>query len=480
MRTRPTGLMLLTLAMAAPGLVRAQKLDKDDKSFLDQVRPLILRDEEGTYRKLKDKGDRMEFQKIFWARRDPDLATPQNEFQEQYLKARATAERDYAVPGEAGWATDCGRVFILLGKPDEVRQDDVAAGGLRAPETWTYRDKPGRTFQGGKATIAFEASCRAAVAIDSQLERIAATKVLHPNIDYRFGKDGRLVKLAELLPKDTRARALFKQPRQEFRVGTEAFYLKVADGGTALIGLLRGDASGLPVAEGAGRKTVNVSLAASVLGEDGSEAGWTEQTMDAPVGADGSFLGSFKMGLKPGKYTLKAGAVELKSGKGALASVPIEVPDFQQVQPSADGAVKPSLSGTVIVVSRIEDLSPGAADPADPFAAFQLTTARLIPVFPSTLRRSDTVSFFYQVYDLQVNPQTGKADGSARVRIVREGKGQVVSSAIVPFDTPIFGSEIGPVPLENLEPGKYVARLEASDKLAQKTITRDCAFEVLP
>ena len=63
-------------------------MDKDEKKWLDDVRPIILADEEKTYRELKDKADRDEFQKIFWARRDPNLDTPANEFQDAYLRRR--------------------------------------------------------------------------------------------------------------------------------------------------------------------------------------------------------------------------------------------------------------------------------------------------------------------------------------------------------------------------------------------------------
>ena len=58
------------------------------------------------------------------------------------------------------------------------------------------------------------------------------------------------------------------------------------------------------------------------MAEDGKEAAWTEQATTAPVGADGAFLAGFKLALRPGKYTLKAGAVDTKGGKGSLTSTP--------------------------------------------------------------------------------------------------------------------------------------------------------------
>jgi GWxTD domain-containing protein len=472
--------ILVALVLLFPGLAAAQKLDKDDKKWLDDVLPILLADEEKTYKGLKEKADRLEFQRIFWARRDADLATPENEFQAEYVKARAAADLKYGLSAQVGSTTDCGRTFILLGKPDEVQEESTGAPGLLAPQTWTYRDKPGQTFQGGKAVIAFDADCRAPGGFSAQLDRIAASKVLQPNVDYRMGKDGRLVKLADLLPKDTAARALFKQPREDFPVAVRASYLKVADGGTALLGLIRGEAGGLAVAESGGTKSVNVSVAASAVAEDGKEAGWTEQTMSVPVGADGAFVASFKLGLRPGKYTLKAGAVDVKGGKASLASTPVEVPDFAKVETAPDGSVAKVLSGSVLVVRAIEDLPGGASNPEHPFAAFELGRLRLSPTFGGIAHKADQLELFYQVYDLRLDPATGKADAVAVLSILKDGKTPIAKAPANPIETEFAGSSVGPISLAGFEPGKYVVQLKVSDKIAKKDVVQEAPLEVLP
>src|SRR5258706_5675157 len=183
------------LCLAAPGIARAQKLEKEDKAFLESVRPIMLPDEEKTFRSLKDKSDRAEFQKIFWARRDPALDTPENEFKVAYDAARAEIDRQIRIGGQPGSTTDCGRVFILVGKPDEVKKEQAGENpGVRQPETWLYKDRPGQTFQGGKAAIGFDQDCKAPPGVADQLNRIAENRIVHPNIDYRV-KDGRLTKL---------------------------------------------------------------------------------------------------------------------------------------------------------------------------------------------------------------------------------------------------------------------------------------------
>jgi GWxTD domain-containing protein len=471
------------LFLVSPGIASAQKLDKDDKTFLDDVRPILLGDEEKFYKALKEKADRLEFQKIFWARRDPDLATATNEGQVQYERARADADRLYRMPASPGSLTDCGRVFILLGRPDEVKQEGgTAAPGMRMPEIWTYKDKEGHTYVGGKASIAFDEECRAPGTLGPQMDRVAASLVVQPSLDYKKDKDGRLVKLAELLPKDSPARALLKQPRQDFAAALQASYLKIADGGTATLGLLRGDAAGLAVADGPGGKTVAVSVAGSAVAEDGKESAWTEQTTTASVGADGAFLAGFKLALRPGKYTLKAGAVDTKGGKGSLASLPIEVPDLSKVESAADGSVsKLPSTGSLIVVKRIEELPGGTPDPKHPLAAFELGPLRLVPAFGGVAKQSEQVEFFYQVYDLKLDATTGKANAIAIVSLYKEGnKTPIAQAPPNTIETEFAGSTVGPIPLSTFSPGKYLVQLKVTDKLGKREILQEAPLEVQP
>src|SRR5687767_12404757 len=99
------GAAALLLPTAAPA---AEKLDKNAKKWLEEVRPLMLPEEEKVFRELKDSAERDEFQKIFWARRDPDLETPANEYRTEYEKTRADVDNRFRVAGKPGSATDCG------------------------------------------------------------------------------------------------------------------------------------------------------------------------------------------------------------------------------------------------------------------------------------------------------------------------------------------------------------------------------------
>ncbi len=460
------------LGLGVPAALMA--LDKEDKKWLDEVRPIMLTDEEKSFRNLKEKADRQEFQRIFWARRNPDLEASQNEYQAEYQKAVTEADTRYKVAGRPGSATDCGRVFILLGKPDEIKKEEgLVSPGLRAPETWIYRDRPNQTFQGGQAQISLDGECKFPVGsrMAEQLNRVAESRIAHPNIDYRLNKDGRLVKLAALLPKPTPAQALLKTPRQDFPVSTQVCFLKVQDGGSAVLGLVRGEAAGLTVEEMGGKKTAKVVVAAQALDENGKAAAFAEQPTTAPV-VDGVLVASYRMGLKPGKYTLRAGALDEKTGKGSVATIPLEVPNFNKSELSL---------GTLLLLQDVEELPAGGnPDPQNPYAAFTLGSARLIPHFGQTFSKSDSISIFYQVYDLKVDEATGKASGTASLSILKDGKTPVAKAPEQSVETTVGGNVVGPVPLAKYDPGKYVVQLNVTDKLAKKDLVQEVPFEIKP
>ncbi len=472
MNLRPSAPLILLVGSFLTAVPAMAGLDKEAKSWLQGVSPLILADEEKFYEALKDKNDVAEFQKIFWARRDPDLSTPENEYEAQYETAKAEADQRFKVIGNKGSETDCGRLYILLGQPTEVkavaaedaetRREQLGAGG-RNPEIWLYKSNK---FAGGEARIAFDSGCMAPKAdqFRKELDRLAAEKVVHPNIDYRLEKDGHLVKLADLLPKPSPAQTLLKTPRQDFALEAQNDFLKAQGGGTALLGVVRGDAAGLPV-EGSTTKHLRVVVSAQVTDADGKVAAFTDQEADAEVGADGWFIASFRMGLKPGKYTLRAGALEPKTGKGSLAEMPVDVPDFNSG----------SLASTLFFADNVDEKA--SPDPTDAYFAFTLGHARIVPHFGTTYAKAQPMWFFYQYYDAQADATTGKTNVVVAATIYR-GTAPLAKSQDQTFDSVIGGTAVGPIDLSGYLPGKYRVEIKVTDTLAKKEITQDLAFEI--
>lgn len=451
----------------APAAGWAAKLDNDAKRWLAEVRPIMLPDEEKTYRDLKDKGEREGFQKIFWARRDPNLDTPENEFQAEYMKSRAEADAQFRAAGRPGSETDCGRVFLLLGKPDEMKAEPVGENPTaRPPETWTYRDRPGQTFVGGEAKIQFAGNCELPQGnrLGEQLARVAESKVLQPNIGYKRTPDGKLVPLADQLPKPSPSQTLLKAPRQDFPLAAEqTLFLKTEDGATYVAGLLRADAAGFPVTDVGGKKMTKVVVAAQAVDATGRVTGNIERQVTVEVGTENAVEASYGMALKPGEYTLKVAALEPTTGKGSLVSVPVKAPDF--------GAGELFIS-PLVVLQDFQETS-AARDPADPLADFAMAGARLVPRFGNTFAKTDSITVLAQIYAPKVDEATGKPSIGSVYTISRDGK----PIAKAEEQTSMMAA-VGPVPLANYPPGKYTVELKVTDKVAKKDFTRETTFEI--
>jgi len=463
---------LVGLALCLLSAPAARALDKEGKKWLDEVKPIMLPDEEKTYRDLKDKADVAEFQKIFWARRDPDLETPANEYQAEYQKARGEADTRYRIAGTPGSLTDCGRVFILLGPPDDVKKAEAADAsipGRRVPETWTYRDRPGFKFgPTGQIQLGFDETCTLPQGnrMGEQLNRLAEAKVTSPNIGYRRGAEGKIVKLAEQLPKPSPANALLKAPRQDFPISAEpTMFLRGQDGASYVAGLIKGDASTVTVKDAGGKKTAKLVLGTQAVDESGKSAGTTEREINVDVAPDNSYVASYGMALKPGTYTMKVAVLDPQTSKGSVATLPLKMPDYD-----SEGLILSPL----LVLRDVADMP---ANPQDALAAFQLGPMRFIPHYGNVFSADDSITLLTFLYNPKVDAATGKPSTTASFAILKEGK-PVAKAEEQNYDTPGAGPSVGPVPLAKYTPGKYVAQVKVRDNVAKKDMTQEATFEV--
>jgi GWxTD domain-containing protein len=136
-------------AWAAPAAAEGPAVDT--KRFPKLAHLFLLPGEQEVLKTLKDDQDRREFQRIFWARRDPTPGTPANEFEDVVRSVWKRSDDLFSAPNQKGSETGCGLVLALLGRPEEIqgkgpgRFDNMAYvrdGAVREPETWVYRDRP--------------------------------------------------------------------------------------------------------------------------------------------------------------------------------------------------------------------------------------------------------------------------------------------------------------------------------------------------
>lgn len=138
----------LVLLLVLPGLLSscrlyrlAQKLPPEYADFYSKVRYIITKEEEKIFLELPD-SEKDQFIEEFWARRDPDPDTEENEFKMEYFDRMEKANELFVSEGIAGWLTDRGRIYILFGPPTDRITDYMGGDNNICQEVWYYGNFP--------------------------------------------------------------------------------------------------------------------------------------------------------------------------------------------------------------------------------------------------------------------------------------------------------------------------------------------------
>jgi GWxTD domain-containing protein len=142
---------LLLLCLLVPSPQKREESGGYYRKWLEQdVVYIITEEERAVFLSLTTDEERDNFIQQFWARRDRDSSTPDNEFREEHYRRTQYANDQYAA-GIPGWKTDRGRVYIVFGKPDEIESYPAGGSYQRKPhegggwtsvypfEVWRYR-----------------------------------------------------------------------------------------------------------------------------------------------------------------------------------------------------------------------------------------------------------------------------------------------------------------------------------------------------
>ena len=492
----PVAVALCFLLLVGTGArVVGQKLDKAARAWLQQYRLLVLPDEVKALEQIKDPADIAEFDRIFWARRNPAPAGSENPYKVGIDKARAAADARFSDAGRKGSETGCGQVFMLLGNPDEVLgleirttfDDRPARGeeawrrpesagrnatkdGARRPETWTYKSNTQRTFKmpRGDLRLQFDSGCEfeEGARVMDELSQVAARLVVHPEVQYEFASNGRLRPLAAASPRPSTAAVLLDQPRSDFPLAFEVTLQMPGAKGGYSAGILRGEAGALSAQQVTVGKRVVLNVAARAIPSSGTPIDIPERRVDAVAGADGSFQTSYGLVLPPGSYGVSLAVVEPAGGRGAVAKVAIDVPNY------SSGAF---IVSPLMVLAGSDSL--GIAEGVDPFAGFIASGEHHFPRPGNVLAPSDTLRLLALVHNAAVSPDTRKASLRVAFSVLKDGK-LVAKGSEQSFDTAGAAASVGPIALTGFTPGQYVAHVEIHDDVAGTHLVRETPFVV--
>ncbi len=124
--------------------------EEEVEKALEHLAIVATESEKRRLRGITDLDERRRFLMDFWSKRDPNLNTPVNEFQEQFYQRLQYANDRYRTTFSEGWETDRGRALIKYGTPVDIElhlydRDTVPY------EIWSYNNIPGE----GQAIFVF-------------------------------------------------------------------------------------------------------------------------------------------------------------------------------------------------------------------------------------------------------------------------------------------------------------------------------------
>ena len=107
--------------------------DKDVQKYYDQIKYITTHQQQQTFKQL-DTAGKQRFLLNFWKSKDPNPATPANEFMEEHFRRIAYCEKNFT----DGINSDMGRVYIQYGPPVDVTRRASFASTGKACEMWVY------------------------------------------------------------------------------------------------------------------------------------------------------------------------------------------------------------------------------------------------------------------------------------------------------------------------------------------------------
>ena len=136
-------LLLLAVLVSLPAATQQEKLPPKYEKWLNQeVVYIITEREREFFLQLTTDEQRDKFINTFWRIRDPTPGSPRNEYKDEHYKRLAYANKFLGRETyRQGWQTDRGRIYILLGEPQN--KSSYPSGATAYPmELWFYSQDP--------------------------------------------------------------------------------------------------------------------------------------------------------------------------------------------------------------------------------------------------------------------------------------------------------------------------------------------------
>jgi GWxTD domain-containing protein len=500
-----------------------KELDNAYKQWLtEDVVYIISPEERNAFLQLDTNEEREQFIEQFWLRRSSNPDLPDNDFKEEHYRRIAYANEHYA-SGIPGWKTDRGRMYIMWGPPDETDSHPTGGtydrpmeegGGSTTTypwETWRWRYLEGigenviiefvDPSGSGEYHLTMDPSEKDALlhvpgaglslmeqmGMASKTDRF--TRSDGTNLPTALGGTpasmdefnrlelyAKVNKPPEVKFKDLESVVTHRIVRDEVRFTWRTDFLKVTND-TVLVPVtvqVPNSQLSFQAKDGIHSAVLNVFGRVSTL------TGRVVQTFEDSVSRDfpdSLYQQSLKLQsiyqkavpLRPGLYRLDLVIKDVQSGNIGVVNSRLAVPRYEDDKLDAS---------SLILADQIEHV------PAKQIGSgqFVLGSSKVRPRMEGDFTTADKLGIYLQVYNLKPDEKTHKSSANFQFT-VKKGNDPVPGMQFkeTSEDLKQTGDQVTIerlLPLATLTPGKYTLEVNATDTLANQTISRTADFTV--
>ncbi|HEU4400613.1 MAG TPA: GWxTD domain-containing protein [Candidatus Polarisedimenticolia bacterium] len=482
-------------ATAAPGrhrAPRATRLEPDYESPTARwregpVRYLLSKQEDEAFRALSSDEERATFIQRFWAGRDPQASTPENEYRALFYRRVSEADRLFTESTKPGWKTDRGKIYILLGPPDDLDQAGFPSGRSADVIRWTYRDAPAGTGIGSNTSIRFVRDRSGEYRLVSGVGASLGTSFLLQRMQMKSLPEPRELLDTVVGSNDFLDAAPFRTHHDFFRAGDGNTFAVVTLG--VKNGFVReparsGAGPALEEADGTAGGGSRFEVMARLVGDApglptydlAGPTGLRPGDQSGPSGADDYRFYQAGTSVKPGRYTIYYGLVDHGTTRIDSFKESLTVPDLTSVALSLSG---------ITLASHLEWQS-GAWPPPPYSAPFVLGGLKAVPRADDTFRNDEDLAFYYSIYGSETDPIDGRPDLDVEYLFYSAGAASTAGEpSFAPLGKPIHltrqqslvqGYSLS---LKDWSRATYRLRVQVIDNLTGRQAEGEVTFRVL-
>ena len=498
-----------------------KELDNSFKTWLNEDVTYIISPEERTaFLQLETNEEREQFIEQFWLRRSSNPDMPDNDFKEEHYRRIAYTNEHFA-SGIPGWKTDRGRIYIIWGAPDEIESHPTGGtydrpmeegGGSTTTypwERWRYRYLEGIQENvelefvdpsgSGEYKLTMDPSEKDALlnvpgagltmmesmGLASKTDRFTRSDGTHLGTSLggtpaslneftRLELYAKVQRPPEVKYKDLEALVTSRMVRDQVKFNYRTDFLKVTND-TVLVPVtvqVPNNQLQFKNKDGVYSASLNIFGRVSTLTNRVVQTFEDSVTRDYP---ESLYKQSMKLSsvyqkslpLRPGLYRLDLVIKDVDSGNVGAVNTRLAVPRYEDEKLEAS---------TLILADQIEHV------PAKQIGTgqFVLGSSKVRPRLEADFTTADKLGIYLQIYNLKGDEKTHKSNASF-VYTVKKGDQQMMQFKETSADMKQTGDQVTIerlLPLATLPVGKYTLEVNATDLLANVTISRTAEFTV--